>query len=84
MGKYQIRFQRFCTGAHSLVSYLDSRSGDNKNLMFLALLSDLHFANKYQTMEHIYLEHHTYLKNDHNFAIIEKRKKAAEVYIPSN
>lgn len=52
--------------------------------MFLALLSDLHFANKYQTMEHIYLEHHTYLKNDHNFAIIEKRKKAAEVYIPSN
>ena len=48
------------------------------------MLSDLHLANVYQSIDHIYLERgHTYLENDPDFGIIEKRKQCAEVYIPS-
>jgi len=66
------------------VSYSDSCGGQNKNLTILGMLSDLHLANVYQSVDHIYLERgHTYLKNDRDFGIIEKRKQTAEVYIPS-
>ena len=48
------------------------------------MLSDLHLANVYQSIDHIYLVRgHTYLQNDRDFGIIEKRKQSAEVYIPS-
>lgn len=77
-------FNRFRTGARSLVSYSDSCGGQNKNLTILGMLSDLHLANVYQSIDHIYLERgHTYLENDRDFGIIEKRKQSAEVYIPS-
>ena len=77
-------FQRFRTGARSLVSYSDSCGGQNKNLTILGLLSDLHLANMYQSIDYLYLERgHTYLENDRDFGTIEKRKQTAEVYIPS-
>ena len=77
-------FNRFRTGTRSLVSYSDSCGGQNKNLTILGMLSDLHLANVYQSIDHIYLERgHTYLENDRDFGIIEKRKQSAEVYIPS-
>ena len=49
-------FNRFCTGARSLVSYSDSCGGQNKNITILGMLSDLHLANVYQSIDHIYLE----------------------------
>lgn len=48
------------------------------------MLSDLYLANVYQSIDHIYLERgHTYLENDRDFGITEKRKQSAEVYILS-
>lgn len=53
-------FQPFRIGARSLVSYSDSCGGLNKNLTILGLLSDLHLANTYQSIDHLYLEKATH------------------------
>lgn len=76
-------FQRFHTGARSLVRYSDGCGGQNKNLTIIGLFSELHFAGVYEVIDHLYLERgHTYLDNDRDFGIIEKRKASAEVYVP--
>lgn len=76
-------FQRFRTGARSLVSYSDGCGGQNKNLTIIGLFSELHFAGVYEVIDHLYLERgHTYLDNDRDFGIIEKRRASAEVYVP--
>ena len=76
-------FQCFRTGARSLVSYSDGCGGQNKSLTIIGLFSEFHFAGIYKVIDHLYLKRgHTYLDNDRDFSIIEKRKAFAEVYVP--
>ena len=75
--------KRYRTGARALVSYSDGCGGQNKNLTIIGLLSELHIAGIYEVVDHLYLERgHTYLENDRDFGIIEKRKASAEVNMP--
>ena len=76
-------FKRYRTRAHAFVSYSDGCGGQNKNLTIIGLLSELHIAGIYEVVDNLYLERgHTFLQNDRDFAIIEKRKASMEVNVP--
>ena len=78
-------FETNRTGAKSLVSYSDGCGGQNKNLTVLGLYSDLHLRGVYDTLDHKFLTRgHTFLRNDSDFAQIERRKSSAVVYLPSD
>ena len=71
-------FETYRTGARSLVSYSDGCGGQNKNLMVLGLYSELHQQGVYDILDHKFLTRgHTFLRNDSDFAQIEKRKSSA-------
>ena len=78
-------FETNRTGAKSLVSYSDGCGGQNKNLTVLGLYSDLHLRGVYDTLDHKFLTRgHTFLRNDSDFAQIERRESSAVVYLPSD
>ena len=52
-------------------------------MTIIGLLSELHIADVYEVIDYLYLERgHTYLENDRDFGITEKRKASAEVNVP--
>ena len=78
-------FQAYRTGARSLVSYSDGCGGQNKNLTIVGLYNELHLSGVYDILNHKFLTRgHTFLRNDTDFAQIEKRKASATVYVPSD
>ena len=78
-------FHTYRTGAKSLVSYSDGCGGQNKNLTIVGLYNDLHTAGVYDVLNHKFLTRgHTFLRNDSDFAQIERRKTSATVYLPSD
>ena len=78
-------FHTYRTGAKSLVSYSDGCGGQNKNLTIVGLYNDLHTAGVYNVLNHKFLTRgHTFLRNDSDFAQIERRKTSATVYLPSD
>ena len=78
-------FETYGTGAKSLVSYSDGCGGQNKNLTVLGLYSELHQQGVYDILDHKFLTRgHTFLRNDSDFAQIEKRKSIAVAYLPSD
>ena len=78
-------FGTYRTGAKSLVSYSDGCGGQNKNLTVLSLYSELHQQGAYYILDHKFLTRgHTFLRNDSDFAQIEKRKSSAMAYLPSD
>ena len=78
-------FQAYRTGARSLVSFSDGCGGQNKNLTIVGLYSELHLSGVYDILNHKFLTRgHTFLRNDSDFAQIEKRKASATVFVPSD
>ena len=78
-------FEMYRTGAKSLVSYSDGCGGQNKNLTILGLYSELQQQGIYDILDHKFLTRgHTFLRNDSDFAQIERRKASAVVYLPSD
>ena len=78
-------FQNFCTGAKSLVAFSDGCGGQNKNLTIIGLYQELHRNGVYEILNHKFLTRgHTFLRNDSDFAQIEKRKASAVVYVPDD
>ena len=78
-------FQFYPSGAKSLVSFSDGCGGQNKNLTLVGLYNELHLSGVYDILNHKFLTRgHTFLKNDSDFAQIEKRKASAEVFVPSD
>ena len=78
-------FETYRTGAKSLVSYSDGCGGQNKNLTILGLYSELQQQGLYDILDHKFLTRgHTFLRNDSDFAQIERRKSNAVVYLPSD
>ena len=78
-------FQAYRTGARSLVSYSDGCGGQNKNLTIVGLYNELHLSGVYVILNHKFLTRgHTFLRNDTDFAQIEKRKASATVYVLSD
>ena len=78
-------FQVYPSGAKSLVSFSDGCGGQNKNLTLVGLYNELHLSGVYDILNHKFLTRgHTFLKNDSDFAQIEKRKASAEVFVPSD
>ena len=78
-------FHTYRTGAKSLVSYSDGCGGQNKNLTIVGLYNELHTAGVYDVLNHKFLTRgHTFLRNDSDFAQIERRKTSATVYLPSD
>lgn len=72
-------------GARSLVSYSDGCGGQNKNLTIVGLYNELHLSGVYDILDHKFLTSgHTFLRNDSDFAQIEKRKASATVYVPGD
>ena len=68
-------FETYWTGAKSLVSYSDSCGGQNKNLTVLGLYSELYQQGVDDIVDRKFLTRgHTFLRNDSDFAQIEKRK----------
>ena len=78
-------FETYRTGAKSLVSYSDGCGGQNKNLTILGLYSELDQQGVYDILDHKFLTRwRTFLRNDSDFAQIEKRKSSAVAYLPSD
>lgn len=78
-------FRSYHTGARSLVSFSDGCGGQNKNLTIIGLYNELHLGGVYKILNHKFLTRgHTFLRNDSDFAQIEKRKASAMVYLPSD
>ena len=78
-------FEAYRTGARSLVSYSDGCEGQNKNLTIVGLYNELHRSGVYDILNHKFLlRGHTFLRNDTDFAQIEKRKASATVFVPSD
>ena len=70
--------------AKHLVLFSDSCAGQNKNKAMLTFLASLS-ADPYQRVDHYYLVRgHTYLPNDRDFALIEKRKRGEFPQIPKD
>ena len=70
------------TGAKSLVAYSDGCGGQNKNLTILGLYCELHRNGTYNVIN--LSRGHTFLKNDTDFAQIEKRKASATIHLPED
>ena len=78
-------FQAYRTGAKCLVSFSDGCGGQNKNLTIVGLYNEPHLSGVYDILNHKFLTRgHTFLKNDSDFAQIEKRKASATVFVPSD
>ena len=78
-------FETYRTGAKSLVSYSGSCGRQNKSLTILSLYSELHQQGVYDILDHKFLTRgHTFLRNDLDFAQVEKRKSSAVAYLPSD
>ena len=80
-------FETYRTGAKSLVSYSGSCGRQNKSLTILGLYSELpvHQQGVYDILDHKFLTRgHTFLRNDLDFAQVEKRKSSAVAYLPSD
>ena len=78
-------FRAYRMGARSLVSFSDGCGGQNKNLTIVGLYNELHLTGVYDILNHKFLTRgHTFLRNDTDFAQIEKRKASATVYVPSD
>ena len=77
--------QAYRTGARSLVSFSDGCGGQNKNLTIVGLYSERYLSGVYDILNHKFLTRgHTFLRNDSDFAQIEKRKASATVFVPSD
>ena len=78
-------FRTYRTSARSLVSYSDGCGGQNKNLTIVGLYNELHLSRVYDVLDHKFLTRgHTFLRNDSDFAQIEKRNASATVYVPGD
>ena len=78
-------FETYRTGAQSLVSYSGGCGRQNKSLTILGLYSELHQQGVYDILDHKFLTRgHTFLRNDLDFAQVEKRKSSAVAYLPSD
>ena len=78
-------FQVYPSGAKSLVSFSDGCGGQNKNLTLVGLYNELHPSGVYDILNHKFLTRGlTFLKNDSDFAQIEKRKASTKVFVPSD
>ena len=78
-------FQNFSTSAKSLVSFSDGCEGQDKNLNIIGLYQELHRSGVYEILNHKFLtKGHTFLRNDSDFAQIEKRKASAVMYVPDD
>ena len=73
-------FHAYCTGARSFLSYSDGCGGQNKNLILVGLYNELHSSGVYDILNHKFLTRgHTFLRNDTDFAQINKGKATASV-----
>ena len=78
-------FETYRTGGKSLLSYSDGCGEQNKNLTVLGLYSERHQQGVYDILDHKFLTRgHTFLRNDSDFAQIEKRKSIVVAYLPSD
>ena len=78
-------FSSLKTRATSLVLYLDGCAGQNKNKVILFFLLSLIHQKIYQRIDHKFLTRgHTFLPNDRDFAIIEKRKCVEQAFVPED
>ena len=76
-------FSQRCTGAKNLVLFSDGCGGQNKNRIICAFLLKLINDGRYEKIDHFFLVRgHTFLPNDRDFSVIEKRKRVEKAYIP--
>ena len=68
-----------------LVCYSDSCFGQNKNYVMVCFWSWLIVRGMFSRIDHKFLVRgHTYLPCDRDFALIEKKKNSAKVYVPDD
>ena len=73
------------TGAKSLVLFSDGCAGQNKNRVIATFLLKLIHDGQFEQIDHFFLVRgHTFLPNDRDFSVIEKRKKVEKAYIPAD
>ena len=68
-----------------LICYSDSCFGQNKNTQMICFWSKLINKGQFTRIDHKFLVRgHTYLPNDRDFALIEKKKDSAMVHLPED
>ena len=73
------------SGAKHLVLFSDGCGGQNKNRIECTFLLKLIHDGRYQQIDHFFLVRgHTFLPNDRDFSVIEKRKRVEKAYIPAD
>ena len=76
-------FQSLPTTRKHVVAYSDSCGGQNKNFYIVCFWIYLLIKGCCETIDHKFLTPgHTYLPSDRDFALIEKKKKETEVFVP--
>ena len=78
-------FTKRCTGAKRLVLFSDGCGGQNKNRIVCTFLLKLIRDGRYEQIDHFFLiRGHTFLPNDRDFSVIEKRKRVEHAYVPTD
>ena len=73
------------TGAKHLVLFSDGCPGQNKNRIIATFLLKLVHDGQFEQIDHFFLVRgHTFLPNDRDFSVIERRKKVEKAYLPSD
>ena len=76
-------FQSLPTTRKHLVAYSDSCGGQNKNFYIVCFWVYLLLKGYFEVIDHKFLTPgHTFLPSDRDFAIIEKKKRDNEIFIP--
>ena len=70
------------TGAKHLVLFSDGCPGQNKNRIIATFLLKLVHDGQFEQIDLV--RGHTFLPNDRDFSVIEKRKKVEKTYLPSD
>ena len=67
-----------------LIAYSDSCGGQNKNFYMICFWVYVVLKGLFECVDHKFLTPgHTYLPSDRDFALIEKKKRESEVYVPN-
>ena len=76
-------FQSLPTTRKHLVAFSDSCGGQNKNFYIVCFWVYLLLKGYFEVIDHKFLTPgHTFLPSDRDFAIIEKKKRDNEIFIP--
>lgn len=75
--------QLLATARKHVVAYSDSCGGQNKSFYIVCFWIYLLIKGCCETIDHKFLTPgHTYLPSDRDFALIEKKKKETEIFVP--